>query len=77
MAGADPTLWKGILGYRCIILQLDDFICEDGTFRRITPVNMWWHQLVLYLVLFEDCLHVSVKFVVKNVYIWCFTVGFE
>ena len=49
----------------------------DGTFRRIAPVNIWWHQLVLYLGLFEDCLHVSGTFVVDNVYIWCLAVGFE
>ena len=41
------------------------------------PVNMWWYQLVLYLGLFEDFLNVYGIFVVKNVYIWCFTVGFE
>ena len=41
------------------------------------PVYMWWNQLVLYLGLFEDCLHVFGKSVVKNVHIWYFTMGFE
>ena len=52
-------------------------MCADGTFLSITPVNMRWHQLVLYLGLFEDFLHFSGAFVFEHVYICCFTVGFE
>ena len=53
------------------------FICAYGTFRRITPIYIWLHQLVLYLGPFEYCIRVSGTFVVENMYIWCFTVGFE
>ena len=52
-------------------------IGANGTFRCITPVYVWWYQLIFRLCFLEHVLCVVGTFIVENVDFWCFIMSLE